>query len=76
MQKLENLNTVLNFFQNEGLVFLNIGAEDIIGCSQKLILGLIWMIILHYQIQKGQKGNEKTSARSELLEWVRNMVPD
>lgn len=40
----------------------------------KLILGLIWTIILRYQIQRGE--DDGGSARSELLKWVRSKIPE
>jgi len=36
-------------------------------------LGLIWTLILRYQIQKGSK---EGSAKNELLEWVRSKIPE
>ena len=38
----------------------------------KLILGLIWTIILRYQIQI----EEGKSARSDLLKWVQQQIPE
>ena len=71
-QKLENLNFVLNFLKQEGLRLVGIGAEDIVDGNLKLILGLIWTIILRYQIEKGRK----ESAKNALLEWVRSKIPE
>jgi filamin len=38
----------------------------------KLTLGLIWTLILRFQIERGE-GN---SAKNALLEWVRSMIPE
>jgi len=53
-QKLENLNKCINFIKKEGIVIVNIGANDINGGNTKIILGLIWTLILRYQINKGE----------------------
>lgn len=58
----------------------NIGAEDIVDCNPRMILGLIWTIILRFQIQEieidvnededdTRKGTEKKSAKEALLLW-------
>merc|ERR1712150_40824 len=51
-QKLENLNKGLKFIKDEGITIVNIGANDINGGNLKIILGLIWTLILRYQINK------------------------
>lgn len=50
---------------------VNIGPEDLVDENLRIILGLIWSLILRYQI-KADKGDG--GARSELLEWVRSKV--
>lgn len=50
---------------------MNIGPEDLVDENLRIILGLIWSLILRYQI-KADKGDG--GARSELLEWVRSKV--
>jgi filamin len=72
-QKLENNSFALNFLKKEGIKLVAIGPEDIVDKQGKLILGLIWTIILRYQIQKGDGSG---SAKAELLEWVRRKIPE
>jgi filamin len=71
-QKIENLNACLAFLKSEGIQLVGIGGEDIEEGNLKLILGLIWTIILRYQIQVSQAG----SAKQELLDWVRSKIPE
>jgi len=73
-QKLENTGACLQFLKNEGIKLVAIGPEDITDCNLKLILGLIWTIILRYQIQRisGAGG----SAKNDLLQWVRSKIPE
>ena len=72
---------------NKSLAFLhtkvrleNIGAEDIVDGNPRMILGLIWTIILRFQIQEIEidvdddetasgKTTEKKSAKEALLLW-------
>jgi len=72
VQKIENVNFSLEFLKNEGIKLVGVGGGDIVDGNLKLILGLIWTIILRYQIQVAE-GN---SARADLLEWVRQRIPE
>ena len=54
----------------------SIGAEDIVDGNPRLILGLIWTIILRFQIQEieidvdeDNESSEKKSAKDALLLW-------
>ena len=54
----------------------SIGAEDIVDGNKRLILGLIWTIILRFQIQdieievdEDNESSEKKSAKEALLLW-------
>jgi len=71
-QKLENTQFALNFLKTEGIKLVNIGNEDIVDAKLKLILGLIWTIILRYQIHI----EEGKSAKSDLLKWVQQQIPE
>ena len=68
-QALENCGKGLDFLRSEGIRLVGIGPEDLVDHKLKLILGLIWTIILRYQINTGEG-----SAKRELLEWVRKKV--
>lgn len=74
VQKLENIQASLDFLKREGIKLVSIGADNICDGNRTLIMGLIWTIILRYQIQV----EEGSSAKKELLEWVRSKmyVPD
>jgi filamin len=68
-QQLENVGLSLKFIANQHIKLVGIGPEDIVDGNLKLILGLIWTLILRFQIQRG--GFE---GKAELLEWVRKQV--
>jgi Filamin/ABP280 repeat/Calponin homology (CH) domain len=73
-QKLENCGMAIQFIGDEGLKLVNIGAEDIVDGRLKLILGLIWTLILRYQINMGEaKG---AAGENDLLQWVRSKIPE
>jgi filamin len=67
---LENNGIAVRFIKDEGLQLVGIGPEDIVDGKLKLILGLIWTLILRYQINVIGEGSPKW----ELLEWVRKQV--
>eukprot|EP01113_Clastostelium_recurvatum_P018917 TRINITY_DN222_c0_g1_i3.p1 TRINITY_DN222_c0_g1~~TRINITY_DN222_c0_g1_i3.p1 ORF type:complete len:958 (+),score=357.35 TRINITY_DN222_c0_g1_i3:135-3008(+) len=73
-QKIENNNLALRFIQNEGLKLVAIGAEDIVDGNLKLILGLIWTIILRYQIQNIMGDTHGETPKAALLDWVKKRV--
>ena len=35
---------------------MNIQPEAIVDCNHKLILGLVWTLILHFQVRRGGEG--------------------
>lgn len=57
-----------------------IGGEDIYNGNLKLILGLVWRLILRYQISldraTGTSGSKRgVSAKKVLLGWVQSSIP-
>ncbi|XP_070493670.1 filamin-A isoform X2 [Chironomus tepperi] len=81
-QKLENVSVALKFLEREGIKIINIDSTDIVDCKLKLILGLIWLLILHYSISMPmwesdtEAPNDKQTPKQRLLNWVKNRVPD
>jgi filamin len=69
-QFLENNGIAIKFIKDEGLQLVGIGPEDVVDGKTKLILGLIWTLILRYQINVIGEGSPKW----ELLEWVRKQI--
>jgi len=72
-QQLANCSLGLKFVAAEGISLAAIGPEDIVDKKRKLIMGLIWTLILRYQVGKGE-GHAEDSAKSDLLKWVQNQV--
>lgn len=69
---LENVDKALMFLMEQRVHLENVGAHDIVDCNQRLTLGLIWTIILRFQIQDiffEAEDNEKKSAKDALLLW-------
>jgi spectrin beta len=61
-------------FKKKKVKLESIGAEDIVDGNQTLILGLMWTIILRFQIQVIEidledESLEKRSAKEALLLW-------
>ncbi|XP_053923064.1 spectrin beta chain, erythrocytic isoform X1 [Cuculus canorus] len=70
---LENVDKALQFLKEQRVHLENMGSHDIVDGNHRLVLGLIWTIILRFQIQDiivhTQEGRETRSARDALLLW-------
>ncbi|XP_044023113.1 spectrin beta chain, erythrocytic isoform X1 [Siniperca chuatsi] len=72
---LENVDKALQFLKEQRVHLENMGSHDIVDGNHRLILGLIWTIILRFQIQDiivetGQADQKETrSAKDALLLW-------
>lgn len=51
---LQNAQMALDFLRYKKIKLVNIRAEDIVDGNPKLTLGLIWTIILHFQVSEHQ----------------------
>lgn len=71
LQRAENINKCLTFLKRDGIRLVNVGADDIEEGNLKIVLGLIWMLILKYQIGDSV---EEGSPKWELLEWVKKQI--
>lgn len=72
LQKVENLNTCLKYIKGKNIKLVGIGAEDIHDGNIKLILGLIWTLILRFQIMADDE--ESANARQALLDWCNSVL--
>uniref|UniRef100_A0A8W8ISL4 Calponin-homology (CH) domain-containing protein n=1 Tax=Magallana gigas TaxID=29159 RepID=A0A8W8ISL4_MAGGI len=70
-QELENVTIALNAISNDNVRLVNIGPEDIVNANLKLILGLIWHLILRYQI-----GKTKFPTKKLMLAWLQAVIPE
>ncbi|XP_071449100.1 microtubule-actin cross-linking factor 1, isoforms 1/2/3/4/5 isoform X30 [Hetaerina americana] len=69
---LQNVQIALDFLRYRKIKLVNIRAEDIVDGNPKLTLGLIWTIILHFQISDIVVGQEpNVSAREALMRWAK-----
>ncbi|XP_062464080.1 dystrophin isoform X14 [Pezoporus occidentalis] len=72
---LNNVNKALQVLQRYNVDLVNIGSSDIVDGNHKLTLGLIWNIILHWQVKDVMKnimaGLQQTNSEKILLSWVR-----
>ncbi|NXQ37890.1 SPTB1 protein, partial [Catharus fuscescens] len=71
---LENVDKALQFLKEQRVHLENMGSHDIVDGNHRLVLGLIWTIILRFQIQDiimetEEEGRETRSARDALLLW-------
>ena len=77
---LENVDKALSFLQEQLVHLENIGALDIVDGNPSLTLGLIWTIILRFQIQVIEHvvddNKETRSAKDALLLWCQIKTAD
>ncbi|XP_033991859.1 spectrin beta chain, non-erythrocytic 1 isoform X1 [Trematomus bernacchii] len=70
---LENVDKALQFLKEQRVHLENMGSHDIVDGNHRLVLGLIWTIILRFQIQdisvETEDNKEKKSAKDALLLW-------
>ncbi|XP_045555407.1 dystrophin isoform X5 [Salmo salar] len=80
VHSLNNVNRALQILQKNNVELVNIGGADIVDGNHKLILGLIWSIILHWQVKDVMKdvmaGLQQTNSEKILLSWVRQSTKD
>jgi len=55
VHKLQNIQIALNYIKLRKVKLVNIRPEDIVDGNQKLTLGLVWTIILHFQVSTSKK---------------------
>ncbi|XP_041039511.1 plectin-like isoform X7 [Carcharodon carcharias] len=74
--KLQNVGIALEYLKHRQVRLVNIRNDDIADGNPKLTLGLIWTIILHFQISDIQVSGQSDdmTAKEKLLLWSQRMV--
>jgi len=67
LQNIQNLNVCLSFIASCGVKLIGISSEEICDHNQKLILGMVWTLILRFEIQ--DISIEDLTAKEGLLYW-------
>ena len=74
VEMVQNCELALDMFEKDGVNFVGISGKDISDNNQKLILGLIWTLILHYSVDQSVgniiepigKSNKQNSSDKKL----------
>ncbi|KAF8767648.1 Dystrophin like protein [Argiope bruennichi] len=73
---LNNVGRALKVLQDNNIKLVNISTNDIVDGNQKLTLGLVWSIILHWQVHgvltKASDELPQTHLEKTLLAWCRD----
>ena len=75
IHKRQNVQTALTCLERHRIKIVGITSDHIVDGNKKLILGLVWTLILHFQLSSG--GDDKVDQREvkrELLQWAQTAV--
>ncbi|KAJ3610721.1 hypothetical protein NHX12_022813, partial [Muraenolepis orangiensis] len=74
--RLQNVQIALDYLKRRQVKLVNIRNDDITDGNPKLTLGLIWTIILHFQISEIHVDGESEdmTAKERLLFWSKQMT--
>lgn len=56
IHSLENVDKALQFLKEQRVHLENVGSHDIVDGNHRLTLGLIWTIILRFQVRDSTRG--------------------
>jgi len=74
---LQNVQMALDFLRYKKIKLVNIRAEDIVDGNPKLTLGLIWTIILHFQVSLfNYSARDDSASTSAILRKLTIAVND
>ena len=71
---IQNVETALRFLRYKEIKLVNIRGEDIVDGNPKLTLGLIWTIILHFQVGCSVAVRASRAARRAALWEIRALL--
>lgn len=67
IHKIQNTGACLKFIQDKGVKLVGVAPEELVDGNLKMVLGMVWTIILRFQIQ--DISIEELSAKEGLLLW-------
>jgi actinin alpha len=67
IHSIENVGKAIQFINDKGVDVKSIGPEEVVDHNLKMILGLLWMLILRFEIQ--DISEEHMNAKDALLLW-------
>eukprot|EP00013_Stygamoeba_regulata_P025135 CAMPEP_0177646188 /NCGR_PEP_ID=MMETSP0447-20121125/9643_1 /TAXON_ID=0 /ORGANISM="Stygamoeba regulata, Strain BSH-02190019" /LENGTH=1082 /DNA_ID=CAMNT_0019148709 /DNA_START=58 /DNA_END=3306 /DNA_ORIENTATION=+ len=76
-QELDNLHIAFKFLEAEGFGLVGIGPNDVWEENSKLIMGLMWQLILFYQVSSSAADEESadgSAAAQEVIDWVNTRI--
>ncbi|KZS17068.1 putative Dystrophin, partial [Daphnia magna] len=77
---LNNVSSAFRLLDKHNVKLVNISSNDIVDGNPKLTLGLVWSIILHWQVQDVLKGSmaelQQSSLEKTLLSWCQEAAKD
>ncbi|KAH9507324.1 hypothetical protein Btru_056910, partial [Bulinus truncatus] len=80
---LANISTALNFLEKKKIKLVNINANTIADGKPSIVLGLVWTIILYFQIEEtinavpGDNSSKKqTLPKQSMLDWAESVLTD
>lgn len=62
---LENVDKALQFLKEQRVHLENMGSHDIVDGNHRLVLGLIWTIILRFQVGPGEQMKLKSPLKAD-----------
>ncbi|XP_047511118.1 dystrophin-like isoform X6 [Pieris napi] len=71
VHRLNNVNCALRALATAGVRLVNISSGDIVDGNPKLVLGLVWSIILHWQGRPLTSDAPHSTLERTLLAWCR-----
>ncbi|XP_033113678.1 microtubule-actin cross-linking factor 1-like [Anneissia japonica] len=74
VHRLQNVGNALKFLQQKKVMLVNIRSDEIVNGNPKLTLGLVWTIILHFQISDivvESHVGEQVQAKDGLMFWAK-----
>ncbi|KAK6194796.1 hypothetical protein SNE40_000352 [Patella caerulea] len=73
IQMIQNVNLAFKAITEDNIRLVNIGNEDVVNGNIKLILGLLWHLILRYQISSSKT---KAPPKKLMMAWFTSVLPE